>query len=587
MLPPDSATDDEGSEPWSSSGGGYYPADGASTSELTLGGAPPGAPWPEAMVGGMVSGVLGPDATAVPAALGTAAGLAGTRWEPAGQTSPPELADLVRLARRGIRAVVRAARAPAAPSLTGLVAGHLGHPAEPPEVLAETWAGYEHVNVQAAVDAWLAEPGRGHELIGVHPGYASPSLSMIMGVGVPLDLVSGPVSRVNRPIGPDGQTLACVQSALYLVTEPDGPVVLLLVGPDPGHGRPATTVEIAADSPHRATQAARRLRELSSEHNVFRGQLLSFDGEMFGFGESALTFHRRPQVSRDDVVLPEQVLAAVERQVVGIARHKAALLASGQHLKRGLLLYGLPGVGKTHTIRYLCSLLADSTIIMLSGEALSMIGTACSVARALTPALVVLEDVDLIAEDRDIGPRGHPLLFQLLNEMDGLSGDADVAFVLSTNRADLLEPALAARPGRVDQAVELALPDLPARRRLFRLYQAGLRLTAGQATVDDLLDRAEGVTASFLKEWLRRAAVLSAQRPPADGEDRDTQGHQAAVPAGHPPGAGAQDIGSPRTGPLTVTGRDLQAALEELLDGCNRLTRSLLGTATAPEDTRD
>ena len=68
-------------------------------------------------------------------------------------------------------------------------------------------------------------------------------------------------------------------------------------------------------------------------------------------------------------------------------------------------------------------------------------------------------------------PGQHPLLFQLLNEMDGLAEDADVVFVLTTNRADLLEPALAARPGRVDQAVELGLPDAPARRALLELYR--------------------------------------------------------------------------------------------------------------------
>ena len=53
----------------------------------------------------------------------------------------------------------------------------------------------------------------------------------------------------------------------------------------------------------------------------------------------------------------------------------------------------------------------------------------------------------------------NPLLFELLNEMDGLSEDADVIFTLTTNRPDLLEPALAARPGRVDQATEITLPD--------------------------------------------------------------------------------------------------------------------------------
>jgi len=46
--------------------------------------------------------------------------------------------------------------------------------------------------------------------------------------------------------------------------------------------------------------------------------------------------------------------------------------------------------------------------------------------------------------------------------MDGLGEDADVTFVLTTNRADLLEPALAQRPGRVDHAAELPLPDAAA-----------------------------------------------------------------------------------------------------------------------------
>ena len=106
-------------------------------------------------------------------------------------------------------------------------------------------------------------------------------------------------------------------------------------------------------------------------------------------------------------------------------------------------------------MRYLIGRLPGTTVIQLTGDALHLIAEACSVARALQPAMVVVEDVDLIAEDRGMHPGQHPLLFQLLNEMDGLAEDADVVFVLTTNRADLLEPALAARPGRVDQAVEL------------------------------------------------------------------------------------------------------------------------------------
>jgi ATP-dependent 26S proteasome regulatory subunit len=147
------------------------------------------------------------------------------------------------------------------------------------------------------------------------------------------------------------------------------------------------------------------------------------------------------------VILPSDVLDGIERQVLGVARHAGRLLASGQHLKRGVLLHGAPGTGKTHTIRYLLGQLSGVTVMLLSGKALRLIAEACSVARTLQPSVIVVEDVDLIAEQREFGEGTHPLLFQLLNEMDGLGQDLDVTFLLTTNRADLLEPALAERPG--------------------------------------------------------------------------------------------------------------------------------------------
>jgi len=152
--------------------------------------------------------------------------------------------------------------------------------------------------------------------------------------------------------------------------------------------------------------------------------------------------------------------------------------------------------------------------------------------------------VDLIAEQREARPGEHPLLFQLLNEMDGLNSAADVVFLLTTNRPDLLEPALADRPGRVDLAAELPLPDADARRQLVRLYQGNLVLDL--ARPEDVIERTEGVTAAFLKELLRKAALLAC-------EDDDSEG------------------------PIRVTDAHLDAALDQLLDSRNQLTRVVLG----------
>jgi hypothetical protein len=471
--------------------------------------------------------------------------------EPAvGGALRPELADVGRLARRGLRAVVGAARADERPRLSRILADHLG--AAVHDVVEETWRAFDHVNAQAGLDAWLAAPGRSFELIGVvteqgQPVELAELLSDRYG-GQPFGPRPGTAANINLAAGPDGQVRPCVRCGLYLVTEDDRRTAVLVRAPAPEYGRELASVQLVSTDPDAATRAAAEIRVASLEHNVFRGQVLSFGQEMFGHGRTLLQFHRRPTLTADQLILAPETLAEVQRQVVGVARHKERLLAAGQHLKRGVLLYGPPGTGKTHTVRYLTSSLVGTTVLQLTANALHLIAEACAVARALQPAMVVIEDVDLIADDRGMHPGQHPLLFQLLNEMDGLAEDADVVFVLTTNRADLLEPALAARPGRVDQAVALELPDPAARRALFELYRGTLPVdTSG---LDDVIDRTEGVTASFLKELLRRAALLAATRT-AD-EER-----------------------------LAVAADGLAAALDELLDTRNAMTRTLLGSSPA------
>ena len=211
------------------------------------------------------------------------------------------------------------------------------------------------------------------------------------------------------------------------------------------------------------------------------------------------------------------------------------------------MLFGPPGTGKTHTTRYLVQQLTGSTVLMLSGQSLHAVGPITTMARDLQPSVVVLEDVDLVAEDRGYGPGPSPILFTLLDAMDGAAADADLLFLLTTNRADLLEPALAARPGRVDVAVEIALPDADGRRRLLEVYTRGLRLDLTEADVDEVVERTDGVTASFVKELVRRAVLesLASGRPPGEPLDREA----------------------------------VTRALDDLLDSGQRVTRALLGVS--------
>ena len=215
------------------------------------------------------------------------------------------------------------------------------------------------------------------------------------------------------------------------------------------------------------------------------------------------------------------MLERIERHAFAIAEHAERLRASGRHLRRGLLLYGPPGTGKTLTAMYLASQMHGRTAVVLTGQSLGTVGASIDLATALQPAMVILEDVDLVAMDRSREPT-NAILFELLNGMDGLDEDHDVLFVLTTNRPDLLEPALAARPGRIDQAVELPLPDADGRRRLIELYGEGLELP--HDVDDSLITSLEGVSPAFIRELLRRAALLAADDS-ADGALRVGPNH--------------------------------------------------------------
>src|SRR5207249_4641801 len=142
----------------------------------------------------------------------------------------------------------------------------------------------------------------------------------------------------------------------------------------------------------------------------------------------------------------------------------------GVSAKKRLLFYVSPVTGKTQTIHYLATQVPNHTTLLITAEQVGLLDEYFRLARFLQPSMVVVEDVDLIARARDRmgSPCEEVLLNKLLNEMDGLREDADVIFILTTNRPDQLEPALASRPGRIDQAIEFPLPDEEGRAKLIR-----------------------------------------------------------------------------------------------------------------------
>jgi ATP-dependent 26S proteasome regulatory subunit len=272
--------------------------------------------------------------------------------------------------------------------------------------------------------------------------------------------------------------------------------------------------------------------------------VLSLEKEkrMTGTGGRMLV-HKLPPVAREEVILPARTLALLERNVFSFVAHREGLRAMGLPLKKGLLFYGPPGTGKTHTLRYLAGALPGHTTMLVTAQQVGELRDYMTLARLLSPAIVVIEDADLIARQREEmnATVEEVLLNQLLNEMDGLKDNHEVLFVLTTNRPETLEAALTARPGRIDQAIEFPLPDAEGRRKLALLYGRGAKMAPD--TLQRVVERTDQVSAAFIKELMRRSAQFALER------------------GGEP----------------TLTAADVDAALEELLFAGGRLNAALLG----------
>lgn len=145
------------------------------------------------------------------------------------------------------------------------------------------------------------------------------------------------------------------------------------------------------------------------------------------------------------------------------------------------------------------------------------------------------------------GPCEEVLLNRLLNEMDGLTENAEILFVLTTNRPEAIEVALRARPGRIDQSIEFPLPDAEGRMKLAKLYGRGAPLSA--ETLAHIVERTAKVSAAFIKELMRRSVQFALER----GDD------------------------------ASITNVDVDAALDEMLFTGGRLNAALLGAGDAAE----
>lgn len=366
-----------------------------------------------------------------------------------------------------------------------------------------------------------------------------------------------PPEYVEVDVG-ESDPVRCVRRGLWLVEE-GGVRYAVFVTPQDRFGEEkGVLVEVAVPAGDAAatvpTRVFQALESGIQRAASYRGKVLSLESSTnFGGYATGIRVHRLTPVERDQVVLPAPVLDLIDRNVLRFVANRDRLAALGQRLFKGILLYGPPGTGKTYTIHWLARALPDHTFLLITAEQVGLFSEYMALARMLQPSVVVVEDADLIAREREAMGNvcTESSLNGLLNELDGLREDARVLVVLTTNRPASIEPALAGRPGRVDQAIEIPLPDDECRARLVALYGRGLELAPGLA--GELVRRTDRASAAFIKELLRKMTQHAFERTHPEGGNGSTKPRLEAA--------------------------DLEGALDELLVRGGRLNASLLGVA--------
>lgn len=434
------------------------------------------------------------------------------------------------------------------PTLSKKVADFFGQDPSSLPIISKKFTRFDLPNIEVAVRRFLEQTGSKDEVVGYSAGYSpfgKPLSEIVVGEGMFERTKPGPVSYKQIDIGPS-ETLNCVENGLHFIS---GPAKLLChVRFNPLEG--ATEVEVMAKTADEAQAFFDQIASILARENVYQGKVLTIEGQVMDKmrGEcAAIRFHNPVRVQRDDIILPEVTLNLIERNTIGFFEKVHILKQSGRSAKRGILLYGKPGTGKTFTAKWLATGVPGLTTIVMSAEQLYLIKDCCILARMLAPSLVIMEDIDLVATHRNEQNKeasAQITLHQILNELDGMADNTEVLFLMTTNRPDAIEPALAGRPGRVDQAIEYPLPDADCRRRLIEKYSKGIESQIND--MDSLVTRLEGASPAFIQELLRKALLVAAEREP-----------------------------------LVVTDEDVDVALRELLFGGGDLTRQLLGFTIA------
>lgn len=224
-------------------------------------------------------------------------------------------------------------------------------------------------------------------------------------------------------------------------------------------------------------------------------------------------------VAWDDLII-DQATKDELTSVIDLLKNPQSARSYGIALPKGILFNGPPGTGKTTIARAVATraglnfyvLRANEIVSKWVGESEKNLTQLFETARKNAPAIIFIDEIDSLGKKRSDAGASHSdgLLNHLLQLIDGVIKSDGVYVIAATNRAELVDDALR-RAGRLNRVIEIGLPDLESRRKLFRVYSRNLKL-APDVDLEALAMATEGSSGADIRAICNQAGLHAFQR---------------------------------------------------------------------------
>ncbi|KXN69182.1 26S proteasome subunit P45 [Conidiobolus coronatus NRRL 28638] len=235
---------------------------------------------------------------------------------------------------------------------------------------------------------------------------------------------------------------------------------------------------------------------------------------------TVMKLDKAPTESYADIGGLEQQIQEIKESVELPLTHPELYEEMGVKPPKGVILYGVPGTGKTllakavanQTSATFLRVVGSELIQKYLGDGPKLVREIFRVAEEHAPSIVFIDEIDAVGTKRYDSNSGgereiQRTMLELLNQLDGFDARGDVKVIMATNRIESLDPALI-RPGRIDRKIEFPLPDIKTKRRIFGIHTSKMTL-ADDVDLEEFVLSKDDLSGADIKAICTEAGLLA------------------------------------------------------------------------------